>query len=115
MSQYGQIGLNIDLLNSGNANLWTPIYYLEIAPNSLIGSQALVRCSPIDSISCNFTQGGPTTGGKVLRGTPLNQMIRSPEQLVHAVCNTGAPPVLQLLDNIELIDSSLCLTLCEAL
>ena len=41
MDKYGQIGLNINLLNSGNANLLTPIYYLETAPNSLIGSQAL--------------------------------------------------------------------------
>ena len=47
MSQYGQIGLNINLLNSGNANLWTPIYYLETAPNSLIGSQALYQNNQI--------------------------------------------------------------------
>ena len=49
MSQYGQIGLNINLLNSGNANLWTPIYYLETAPNSLIGSQ-ISQCS----LNCCF-------------------------------------------------------------
>ena len=37
ISDMGQIGLNINLLNSGNANLLTPIYYmyLETAPNSL--------------------------------------------------------------------------------
>ena len=42
MDKYGQIGLTINPLNSGNANLWTPIYYLETAPKPLIGSQALL-------------------------------------------------------------------------
>ena len=42
MSQYGQIGINIHFLNSGNANLWTSIYPLENALISLIGSQALL-------------------------------------------------------------------------
>ena len=46
----------IDLLNSGNANLLTPVYYLETAPNSLIGSQALepagVSLGPVNYEAC---------------------------------------------------------------
>ena len=50
-SQYGQIGLNIEPLNSRNANLWTPIYPLENVVNPLIGTLALQSIVKVDPIS----------------------------------------------------------------
>ena len=75
MSQYGQIDLNINLLNSGNANLWTPIYYLETAPNSLIGHKPyqLFLYSGI-----GWKQNHPTSLGKLVLDSPKRQTMGCP-------------------------------------